>query len=143
MRTQDAMTATFLVKQFGQFLAMPEENIQAFIKRPTMGWADPLSKLATVGLKVNIPMRELLSYKWPRTWWDAAKERWAPAWAYGRWGLDPVQYDTIALHDAITNLAIPRGQGPQIKFMVLKNGGVSYERPHPDDESLEREARGE
>lgn len=32
------------------------------------------------------------SHKWPRDWWEAVKERWAPAWFKERW---PVQYNSV------------------------------------------------
>lgn len=33
-----------------------------------------------------------LHKRWPRTWWDALKDRWFPHWAQKRW---PPQYDQI------------------------------------------------
>jgi hypothetical protein len=34
--------------------------------------------------------RELRSFHWPKTWWDAVKERWAPLWWLSFW---PVKYE--------------------------------------------------
>lgn len=36
--------------------------------------------------------------KWPRTWWDAFKERWFPQWAIARW---PVEYRRIDIDQPI------------------------------------------
>lgn len=42
-------------------------------------------------------MLERVEVRWPSDWWEAVKERWAPAWVLSRW---PVRYERRRLEAA-------------------------------------------
>jgi hypothetical protein len=67
-----------------------------------------------------VAKRQLLSYQWPLTWWDAFKERWFPEWAKGRW---PVRYKRIRLDEliAIRKDSIPVSEKYPLRYYVLED----------------------
>lgn len=61
-----------------------------------------------IGLSQRIaalPEKEFIIDKsWPKTWWDAFKERWFPTWAKLRW---PIQYETLQVREKIYKCICP------------------------------------
>jgi hypothetical protein len=49
----------------------------------------------------------VVDYKWPKDWWEALKERWAPGWFLKRW---PVlfHHETVDLWTCYPDIAIPK-----------------------------------
>lgn len=51
--------------------------------------------------------RLIIHRKWPKTWWDAFKERWFPGWAKSRW---PVEYERIDVDERLYAAVCPHLQ---------------------------------
>ena len=120
----DVLILEYIVKQFGQFVAIPRENMKAVICTPSTYIFNELRDMLTVGLKVYLPMRELASYKWPATWWDAVKERFAYEWMY-KFIARP-KYTRIDLNEGLVNTVIPKGMGDRIRYMLLKDSKIEH-----------------
>ena len=73
-----------------------------------------------LSFRKNLPVRELLDLKWPKNWKEAAKERFAPAWAKKRW---PVLYGGVNLLQVV-NVEVPRNMGPTFYYMEKVNGPI-------------------
>jgi hypothetical protein len=39
-----------------------------------------------------------LERQWPKDWWEAVKERFAPRWFLKRW---PVRYESVSVHEVV------------------------------------------
>ncbi len=59
--------------------------------------------------------------KWPADWWQAVKDRWAPAWFLKRY---PVQYKTLSVHKETMRVCphvdIKTPEGRQVHFEWLE-----------------------
>ena len=47
--------------------------------------------------------------RWPKTWWDAFKERWFPLWAVKRW---PVDFNRIDIEEKTYKAVCPHLESP-------------------------------
>ncbi len=65
-----------------------------------------------------------LHVEYPRDWWEAVKERFAPAWALRRWPVRKIAH-TYVCHDIPKNLPIPDHYGPTIRIAEHHSYGVS------------------
>lgn len=59
--------------------------------------------------------------RWPRTWWDALKDRWFPSWAKTRW---PPQYDSIDIDQPLYLAVCPHlytePQGSHLEWLAAE-----------------------
>jgi len=69
---------------------------------------------------MNIVTENVDSFKWPKNWWEAFKERWLSS--IHRWF--PVKYTTIDVKALYVNMPIPK---PDRKDIIFK-GVVRYAR---------------
>jgi hypothetical protein len=74
------------------------------------------------GYILSRPVKDL-KFEYPRDWWEAVKERFAPAWVLKRW---PVQRTThvVKVRDLYpeANFAIPRGKfGDPYRWVEVDN----------------------
>lgn len=63
-----------------------------------------------VDIRAKIPFRDGNAARIPADWWEAVKERWAPAWALRRW---PVRYRFLVPRAYYPGLRLPREHGPE------------------------------
>lgn len=66
-----------------------------------------------------IPAEKIvIKRKWPKTWWDAFKLRWYPAWAKQRW---PVEFERIDIEEKRYLAVCPHlqieSQGTHLKWL--------------------------
>ena len=109
-----------LVKQFGMLCHTSEYALAAMgseYPKPQVEWMFN-AQLRSWCSRFNkyLPTRELCSYRWPATWWDAVKARWFPAWALQRW---PATYEGVDL-EQIVNMEVPRSMGPSFYYLESK-----------------------
>lgn len=111
-----------LVKQFGMLSCMSEVALIAMgseYPTPQVEWMfNAQIRVWCCRFNKYLPTRELCSYSWPTTWWDAVKARWFPAWALKRW---PAVYDGVDLTQ-IVNIEVPRSVGPSFYYLETKRG---------------------
>lgn len=66
---------------------------------------------------------DVVEAKYPDGWWQAVRERWAPAWWLRRW---PVRYRTIAVRGQVyricPHMAVPEGTGNHYHVKYLEEG---------------------
>lgn len=73
------------------------------------------------GVIINL-IRRVAAYRgtevirFPATWWDAVKERFAPDWMLARW---PIQYQTITASAMLPDVPLPDEQKQQM-WRVLR-----------------------
>lgn len=92
---------------------------------------EAMTRSLAVTLSAQFPgvlkTRIQISEQWPKTWWDAFKERWFPQWVLRRC---PVEYERIYVDQPIyervcPHVAIP-DEGVHLRWML--NGGDGDER---------------
>ncbi len=65
----------------------------------------------------GVPKEHLkIQRRWPKTWRDAFKERWFPAWWLRRW---PVEYDKINIDRVVSWSVCPHIEGPKGRSHVF------------------------
>lgn len=79
--------------------------------------------LQMVAFVAGEPKEHLKIYRrWPRTWWDACKERWFPGWLLRRF---PANYEVIDIDRTVAwsvcpHLEIPES-GPHVVWLLEKS----------------------
>ena len=68
-----------------------------------------------------IPTVKLASVSYPATWWDAFKERWAPAWFLRRWPASYSTFDAAAFYPAMP-IHLIRKHGVGCFLGLIKRG---------------------
>lgn len=136
------------VKSLGAFMKISPDLLKLIIKHPGEGgYFDPIATMITAGLRADLPCREIKKARWPLTWWDAVKDRWAPKWSFKRlpyeWNEEytarkeswfnrflfaPVQWGHITIEEVLTNAVLPKGMGA--KFMISAHGGITRDTWH-------------
>lgn len=79
-------------------------------------------------LEVEMLGREIgrITAKWPADWWQAVRERWAPAWWLKR---HPVKYEQIdrPVYNICPHLNVPENRyaprSRHVMFLAAKGGG--------------------
>lgn len=100
---------------------MPANLIKIVVRR--------LEHAFQITMRVDMPTKTLGQWEWPRTWWDAVKERFAPAWFLKRW---PVVYCRVLLGEALAK-EIPRGFGPIFRYVEFNGELQDLFRDGEDD----------
>ena len=76
--------------------------------------------------------------KWPKTWWDAFKDRWFPVWAKKRW---PVEWSELRVDEPVYQAVCPHFDSDprdvHIQWLVRANC-KSAEWSGPDGSSASR-----
>ena len=74
--------------------------------------------------------RVQIDKKWPKTWWDAFKERWFPKWILSRW---PVEYDRIYVDQVIYKAVCPHlqddEQNQHLEWMAFESERIDPSGP--------------
>ena len=65
--------------------------------------------------------RITVNRSWPKTWWDAVKDRWYPEWAKTRW---PVEYERINIDQQIYGGVCPHLQSDPTRTHVTYLAGT-------------------
>jgi hypothetical protein len=68
--------------------------------------------------RVAVQREEVARY--PATWWDAVKERFAPEWFTRRW---PIEYTTLGMEVLYPKVLIPRMQH-SVRFVSYKPSDI-------------------
>lgn len=69
-------------------------------------------------VRVAVPARETQVARYPTTWWDAVKARFAPPWFLRRW---PADYIEVRLEELYHMVAIPEKK-PALRLIRVRNG---------------------
>ena len=69
----------------------------------------------------HLPYNHLWSYVKPTDWWQAVKQRWAPAWFTKRY---PIKYDTIELAEILHMAVDPHSS----HYTMMRNGKHVYDK---------------
>lgn len=76
-------------------------------------WINPVSRQFIIQMETYlmglVDERIEIHREWPRTWWDALKDRWFPEWAKRRW---PVAYDGIHVSKKTYKKVCPHIRAP-------------------------------
>ena len=129
----------FIARQVSARVMIAHENLEVAIRG---GLADRLSYDLLVGLKAFLPCYELASYRWPKTWLDAVKDRWLPpilhrparsygdreppkGWWWRRHFPLPPEFEAISIDAVAAGVPFPRGQGPTLHFAVWHDATLS------------------
>lgn len=71
-----------------------------------------------------------ISRRWPKTWWQAVKERWLPKWAKAYW---PVDYETLEIDKQLFTAMCPHiqddAQRDHLRWMAMKSDELGVFRP--------------
>lgn len=69
-----------------------------------------------------------ISRRWPRTWWDAVKLRFAPRWFLRRW---PAEFDQIEIDEPRYGPICPHIDAPQSHHVrFLQYGNAECQKPY-------------
>lgn len=102
-----------------------QRMLAAMSRAEVTAWQDQMGR--RLGMRIDTYIhgmpgeRIVIHRQWPRTWWDAFKERWFPAWAKDRW---PVEYDSIDVDEQRYLAVCPHLQDDprdtHLRWMALK-----------------------
>lgn len=118
------------LQEHGLFFAISPE---VFVKTPSVvgELMSPLVEHMTIGMKMHIPVHEVLSYVKPRDWWEHVKQRFAPTWFKKRY---PIIYDDVKVEQLINKVALSNDYGDI--FRVSFNGKTEHLPPYGHDHRL-------
>jgi hypothetical protein len=103
----------FKIEKFG---ALSRLHPEVLVSMPGAEWADPMVRHLAAVFKAYVPVHEIALARWPKTWWDAFKERWFPNWAKAKW---PPQWERFRAIQLMDFGPIPKGRGDTFRTVYL------------------------
>lgn len=100
-------------------------------------WIEPIADALIVELEAYIAgigeERIIVQRHWPKTWWDAFKQRWFPQWAINRW---PVQFEFIDINRPVYAAVCPHlhvvDNGKHLEWMLAQTEKFSAQTTQHD-----------
>jgi hypothetical protein len=98
-------------------IVIPERQLGELTMHPFMLRAEMAAAAATLTSLIwgQVIHDEEISY--PEDWWEAVKQRWAPAWALRRWPVK-MHTTTIKLSELYPEYRSPRLLGASVRVQV-------------------------